>query len=171
MLEELEDDDIMSKSLFFVYVNAKGKVSSQAIVNVAENSQYIQGVSIKDYDSGKLKTFRKDRILAESQSLEEAENQLSHIDVEKYIPQKTKPATFDIHFTGYKKDDKTRLENLATESGMVIRKSVTQELNLLCYGYNASAKKMTKARDMGIIILDEKQFIQFLETGEITDNL
>lgn len=81
-----------------------------------------------------------------------------------------KAETFDVHFTGFKKEDKSALESLASDAGMEVRKSVTKALKLLCYGYNASQMKMDKARKMGVIILSETQFRDFLDTGDFTDH-
>ncbi|WP_153446887.1 hypothetical protein [Vibrio algicola] len=75
--------------------------------------------------------------------------------------------TFDVHFTGFKKTEKAILIELAESKEMVVRKDVTKYLNLLCYGYNASQRKLDLARQQGVIILKEPEFKHFVETGEI----
>ncbi|HBQ2192453.1 TPA: hypothetical protein ACOWSL_002231 [Klebsiella pneumoniae] len=161
----------MNNIFTFVYVNTKNIVNSQSITNISQNVDYLQGESLKAGEEGKLKTFRKDRILAECQTIEEAEEFIfKGIDTGLLEIREPKAETFDVHFTGFKKEDKSSLENTATEAGMVVRKSVTKGLKLLCYGYNASAKKMAAARDMGIIILNSDQFTRFLKTGDFTDS-
>lgn len=161
----------MSNIFTFVYVNAKNIVNAQSITNISQNDDYLQGESLKASEEGKLKTFIKERILTECQTLEEAEEYIvKGVDIGLFEILTPKPETFDIHFTGFKKDDKSNLEDMASKAGMVVRKSVTKGLKLLCYGYNASAKKMASAREMGIIILNADQFTQFLETGDFTES-
>lgn len=161
----------MKQSLLFVYVNSREIVSIQAIDDISHNDTYIQGISLNPDEKGKLKTFRKDRVIEYFDSLDEAQlfidNMIEYGDFEIKEP---KPETFDVHFTGFKKDDKSELEKLASDAGMDVRKSVTKALKLLCYGYNASQMKMDKAREMGVIILSEKQFRGFLDTGDFTDH-
>lgn len=165
------DDLNMEKTLIFVYANSKNIVNVQIITNISQNEEYLQGESLKTGEEGKLKTFLKSRILSECGSLEEAENFVSRgIDTGLLEICAPKPETFDVHFTGFKKDEKTNLEELAIKAGMVVRKSVTKGLKLLCYGYNASSKKMAAAREMGIIILNSEQFSQFLDTGDFTES-
>ncbi|EAZ1016393.1 hypothetical protein BRP65_05775, partial [Salmonella enterica] len=153
------------------YANSKNIVNVQIITNISQNEEYLQGESLKTGEEGKLKTFLKSRILSECGSLEEAEDFVSRgIDTGLLEICAPKPETFDVHFTGFKKDEKTNLEELAIKAGMVVRKSVTKGLKLLCYGYNASSKKMAAAREMGIIILNSEQFSQFLDTGDFTES-
>lgn len=161
----------MEEVLIFVYANSKNIVNVQIITNISQNEEYLQGESLKAGEEGKLKTFLKSRILSECGSTEEAEEFVSKgIDTGLLEIRAPKPETFDVHFTGFKKDEKTNLEDLANKAGMVVRKSVTKGLKLLCYGYNASSKKMATARGMGIIILNAEQFSQFLDTGDFTES-
>lgn len=160
----------MASILYFVYFSAREILSVQAITNISQNEDYLQGISVLYDDKGSLKTFRKDRVVEYLDSLEEAKEFLLGCSLNDFTVRKPKPETFDIHFTGFKKADKEELERIATEANMEVRKSVTKNLNLLCYGYNASQMKMDKARSMGIIILNESQFRSFLETGDFTDS-
>lgn len=160
----------MESILYFVYFSAKEIISVQAISNISQNEDYLQGISVLYDDKGSLKTFRKDRVIEYLDSLEEAKEFLLDCCLSDFTVRKPKTETFDIHFTGFKKADKEELERIATDANMEVRKSVTKNLNLLCYGYNASQMKMDKARSMGIIILNESQFRNFLETGDFTDS-
>lgn len=72
-------------------------------------------------------------------------------------------------FTGFKKDRKSELEALASNNNMLVRKTVSKGLKLLCYGYNAGPTKLSLARKAGAIILDENEFINFIESGEIPE--
>lgn len=162
----------MTNNLLFVYVNSKGFVNIQAIDDVYQNDEYIQGISLLERDEGKIKTFRKDRVLGYFNTTDEAQNFIDEsISSGFLIPAAPKHETFDICFTGFKKERRTELESLATQQNMLVRKSVTKSLKLLCYGYNAGPTKIKNAREMGILILGESQFIRFLETGDITESV
>ncbi|MDM9281845.1 hypothetical protein AB7281_16415 [Providencia rettgeri] len=160
----------MNNALCFVYVNTRNEVKPRALRNISENEEYFQGYSLLPDDKDELKTFRKDRVVKYTESLEEAIEYIADgIDTGEFYIKQPRIETFDVHFTGFKKDDKAALEELSINAGMVVRKSVTVNLKLLCYGYNASQMKMDKAREMGIIILNEQQFRDFLQTGDFTE--
>lgn len=160
------------EDMHFVYVNAKGQIGAQSIFKVSHSEEHLQGICNFTHQ---LRTFRKDRVIkllesadAAIQSLESIEEiDYSHLPASK---PKSKPATFDICFTGFKKADKDRLIECAAANGMTVRSSVTQNLQLLCCGYNAGPTKVTAARMKGVVILDENQFAYFVKTGEIPEN-
>ncbi|MEY0055308.1 hypothetical protein AB7W56_10585 [Providencia rettgeri] len=160
----------MDNILNFVYVNTKNEVKAQSITNISQNDEYLQGESLLPDEDRKLKTFRKDRVVKYTDSIDESEKYIvDGLDTGEFYISKPKSESFDVHFTGFLKADKEKLTELATNAGMIVRKSVTVNLKLLCYGYNASQMKMDKARGMGIIILNEEQFRNFLLTGDFTD--
>ncbi|EMH6403703.1 hypothetical protein V6478_002020 [Providencia rettgeri] len=160
----------MNTILNFVYVNTKNEVKAQSITNISQNDEYLQGESLLPDEDRKLKTFRKDRVVKYTDSIDESEKYIvDGLDTGEFYISKPKSESFDVHFTGFLKADKEKLTELATNAGMIVRKSVTVNLKLLCYGYNASQMKMDKARGMGIIILNEEQFRNFLLTGDFTD--
>jgi NAD-dependent DNA ligase len=159
------------EEMHFVYINAKGQVSAQSICNVSHSAEHVQGICnvIKQ-----LRTFRKDRVIKLVETADAAstflmtvkESDYSHIQLSK---PKTQKVTFDVCFTGFKKADKDRLIECANANGMTVRSSVTQNLQLLCCGYNAGPTKVTAARMKGVVILDENQFADFVKTGEIPE--
>ncbi|HBL7112094.1 TPA: hypothetical protein LSV79_004866 [Serratia marcescens] len=67
------------------------------------------------------------------------------------------------------KSRKAELESLAKNNNILVRKTVSNNLKLLCYGYNAGPSKLSLARKNGAIILDENEFICFIESGEIPE--
>lgn len=82
-------------------------------------------------------------------------------------PQKRRTMPPTILFTGFKSADRARLEELATKSKLLVRKTVTSELTLLVAGYNAGPAKLTNAKNEGATILTESQFMKLLDTGEL----
>ncbi|ADU70699.1 BRCT domain-containing protein [Pantoea sp. At-9b] len=158
------------EEMHFVYINARGHIKAHSLVQVSHSEEHIQGVCINTH---MLKTYRKDRILKQTESGSLASESVGAFSPENYRHLFTlsppKEVTFDICFTGFKKADKERLIECATANGMTVRSSVTQNLQLLCCGYNAGPTKVTAARMKGVVILDEEQFADFVKTGEIPE--
>lgn len=161
----------MEQSLIFIYCCARNNVTIQFITDITENDDYFQGISARFEDKGILKTFKKGRVVECFKSLDDAKEFISSgINDIDFNIKELKPETFDVHFTGFRQAEKKALEEMASAANMEVRKSVTKNLSLLCYGYNASQMKMDKARSMGVIILNEEQFRRFVETGDFTDH-
>ncbi|EMO5615840.1 hypothetical protein ACV8MQ_08280 [Klebsiella pneumoniae] len=158
------------EDMHFVYINANARIGAHSISNVSHSDNYIQGICQSAHS---IRTFRKDRILKECTSADEAEQACQSLLPENYIhlTKETKPKalTFDVCFTGFKKADKERLIDVAGTHNLTIRSSVTQNLQMLCCGYNAGPTKVNAARMKGTVIIDEAGFMHFLETGEIPD--
>lgn len=148
------------KSIAFSYTDSRGHTTDWELLEWRESGRYLQGTAKVD---GKFRTFRKDRI---NRYLGEGETALS----EPYVPA---PPTLDsrpeIAFTGFPKSKRAELEAFASEHGMRVRKSVTQDLVFLCCGANAGPSKVQAARDQGCFILDEAALTAMVETGEIED--
>ncbi|CNB97090.1 Uncharacterised protein [Yersinia frederiksenii] len=160
----------MTDVVTFVYVNTKNIVRVQSINDISENETYLQGVSLLEGEEDKLKTFRKDRIYKFVNSIEEGLAAIDKgiTDGDFYFKDQKKEV-FDVCFTGFKKDRKEELESVASNNNMLVRKTVSKGLKLLCYGYNAGPAKLSLARKAGAIILDENEFINFIESGEIPE--
>lgn len=154
----------------FIYINAKKLVGAYSLINITQQGDYIQGVCLR---SNKLKTFRKDRIIKEFSSYDEAERGLLNVSLPDCAHLVTKPSqkksTWEICFTGFKSEEKKRLTAIAVEHDLTVRSSVTEKLNILCCGYNAGPKKLDAARMKGILILNEDELMNLLETGELPD--
>ncbi|MCL6353622.1 hypothetical protein [Pectobacterium polaris] len=152
----------------FVYINAQRVISAYYLSQVSESEEHFQGIC---HRSNQLKTFRKDRLIKNFLSYEEALKVAIATDASQYLHlfQKPKANFFEVCFTGFKKGDKDRLVSLAIENKMSVRSSVTQNLQVLCCGYNAGPTKVTAARMKGVLILDEEQFFHMVSTGEVPD--
>ena len=165
------DKGIHMGMMHFVYINANARIDAHSISNVSQSDGYIQGIS---QSAQAIRTFRKYRILKEYPSLDEAKQACKQFLPEHFIhltkATKTKALAFDICFTGFKKSDKERLVALAEAHNLTVRNSVTQNLQILCCGYNAGPSKVNAARMKGTIIIDEDGFVHFIETGEIPEN-
>lgn len=70
-------------------------------------------------------------------------------------------------FTGFNVADKSLLIKLSDEKKLKVVGSVTKKLDFLIAGDNAGPKKIEKAENQGVQILSRKQFLRFIEKGEI----
>lgn len=155
----------MSEPIDFIYTNAAGKTTRRRVTATMKSDEiYLRGWC--EYSKG-FRTFRRDRIqpITDPTSLDALTHPLPSPDLPV-----SKPKQMQVHFTGFRADDKTRLTQLASQAGMEVRQSVTADLAILVYGYNASQKKLAKAEQQGSLILTEEEFFDLLETGAIPDH-
>lgn len=158
-----------NSSITFIYQDARGNITAREITDISETEVYLQGYCHLAND---LRTFRKDRVLETLASGDDVESKVKHY-ISISPPPKAPPKShhlLDVCFTGFKSEDKKRLKEMAESTGMVVRSSVTSSLNFLCCGYNAGPKKVEKARAQNVIALNEEQFVQLLETGEVPES-
>lgn len=147
-----------------VYINAKGEVKPYQLHDISESGDYFQA-----FHNGTLKTFRKDRVIWQGDDPDQcrqvaAESQSISLPKAERTPEKK---LLEVCFTGFAKNKKAELIALAESSQCLVRQGVTNNLDILCYGSNAGPVKMKSARDSGILILTDLEFIHLLETGEI----
>jgi NAD-dependent DNA ligase len=160
---------VNNSSTAFIYQDARGNVTAREITDISETEAYLQGYCHLAND---LRTFRKDRVLEVLASGDDIESKVKHY-ISISPPPKAPPKShhlLDVCFTGFKSEYKKRLKAMAESTGMVVRSSVTRSLNFLCCGYNAGPKKIEKARAQNVIALNEEQFVQLLETGEVPES-
>jgi len=151
----------------FVYKDSKGKITTRYLAKISEQGIYLQGICHND---NKFKTFRKDRIVEMIDNPNKID--LSNINIPLARHTVSAIKTYNDHlnevcFTGFNKQAKNKLTELAKSRGLTVRKSVTVELNFLCCGDTAGPSKIDKAREQGVIALNENEFISLLKTGEL----
>ncbi|TCW22676.1 BRCT domain-containing protein [Vibrio crassostreae] len=161
------------------YVNAAGISSIQHLANAKfdnqESPKYVQGWNV---EANHPKTLRYDRVIQVFDCIDKATQEFG--DQKYKLPPEydketstrySSPDTMDVCFTGFAKADKESLMNLAEQNSMLVRSSVTKHLDILCYGHNAGPKKLEKALDQGVFILNKSQFETMIETGEIPEEV
>ncbi|WP_075989882.1 hypothetical protein [Vibrio fluvialis] len=161
-----------------IYVNSAGNASAQHLTSAKfdnpETPRYVQGFS---HHHEHPVTLRYDRIVQVFECYEEAEEGLISLNesLPKYPPAPSSKLsgshTTDICFTGFKKSDKESLIAIANEANMIVRKDVVKNLDYLCYGFNAGPKKLEKALEQGVFILNQTQFKTMIETGEVPESV
>ncbi len=177
----------LNDQIICTYLSQRMRLSTQTIVNpilkVDANDEpvHIQGWCAIN---GSPRTLRFDHVLEFHDTPAEAEAYFEYAKIkltQEGFQFETKrssgasryssPETMDICFTGFKKSDKELLVTLAKENGMSVRGEVTKHLDILCYGYNAGPKKLEKALEQGVMILNRHQFENLLETGEVPEDI
>ncbi len=110
-------------------------------------------------------------LLSKSDMSKEQISELSDAEAWKLIYSirtvKVKDTRLQVCFTGFGTSKKQELIDLANSNNIKVVSSVTKKLDFLCSGENAGPKKIEKAEAQGVQFLDEDQFIQLIETGEI----
>lgn len=145
----------------FLYTDAAGEVTKRRVTVKSVDETYLRGWC--EYSNGS-RTFRRDRIQPLADPL--------LLDAIAYPTpsnkqQISKPKLLQVHFTGFKAADKKRLTDISQQAGMELRQSVTADLAMLVYGYNASKNKIAKATQQETLILTEEQFFDLIETGAL----
>ena len=158
-----------TKPLRFVYADASGATTRRELSSWSENEGYIKGVQL--IDSGR-RTFRKDQIieyLDTQEKWEESPHPLPEPGPSGWgsTAKQEQAKRLEIAFTGFSAALRSSLEQAATSANFQVRKDVTQNLSFLCAGPNAGPKKIEKALQMKIVIMDEDAFRWLLDTGEI----
>lgn len=173
-LARLHPETVQERTISFVYRDSAGDVSWRK-VDVSEiGAAHFSGFCHKRLDT---RTFRFDRIVG-TVTLESSGEAVMPQKLRdllrgyggQQLRQKKRAAAqtaMEILFTGFPKDRRAELEALATSAGMVVRKTVTANLHLLCIGTNAGPSKIADAQQRGVMLLDETQFRHLLETGEV----
>ncbi|MFJ3681928.1 BRCT domain-containing protein [Pseudomonas sp. NPDC090208] len=164
----------------FTYKDAKGEISHRELIQWKETSLYLQGRSAVDTFP---KTYRKDRIVAfitgedlllndAAPPAPKAPTRPNPAEVAAAAAAGGQPTTpvdgiHQILFTGFAAAQRAELEHQDEESGMKVMKTAGKSLTFLCYGENAGPSKVVKAQEAGAFIIDDEQFLQFIQTGEL----
>lgn len=170
----LDGDD--SVVVHFDYENAKGELSSRKVSVYEVRDAHFAGIC---HAVTEERTFRFDRIvglvtLHESQTLAtpyELRDLLrgyteQDLRRQRRAEQKNK---LEILFTGFPKDLRTDLEEIAKLSGMMVRKTVTENLDFICGGPRAGPVKKKQAEEVGATYISGDQFRALIETGELPE--
>jgi len=147
----------LSPLLRFVYEDAKGNVSTRELTDWHDDGAYIEGYC---HTANDVRTFRRDRIV----SFLEGEHLLRPI-APKLDQGGKAGGAMEILFTGFPTDERSTLEEDAESYGLVVRKTVTKNLDFVCAGPRAGSSKLAKARAQGCTILDEDDFWSLVEDG------
>jgi DNA ligase (NAD+) len=82
-------------------------------------------------------------------------------------PRKTQEKLDQICFTGFAASAKQNLQEIARNAHLEVVTRVTKNLRYLCATGAAGPSKMREAKEKHVTIIDEKQFLAMIETGEL----
>ncbi|WP_147285445.1 BRCT domain-containing protein [Phocoenobacter uteri] len=157
----------------FDYVDYHGNPTRRKVRVREVDETYLEGYDLNRRDT---RTFKLERIGDEIIELETGlistkedwlrdnyDIELDDLDddFKEYLnlDSKYNDPTLEVCFTGFKKADREELELDAELTGdFIVRKSVTQNLDILVCGSNAGPTKKAQAERQGVLILSEDEF-------------
>lgn len=168
----------MKESFQFIYRDARGNITLREVVSaIPVGDNYLQCFNA---EKNEVRTFRRDRILEiisdEDEAYVDERLKWYRDNAPAAISRPTKEIKWnsdhspEICLTGFKKEDKERLTELAESKGFYVASKVTSNLKILVCGYNAGPAKKKRAQAIQAMILSEPQFGEYLNTGEIPED-
>jgi NAD-dependent DNA ligase len=113
-------------------------------------------------------------LMSKSDMSKEQIEVLSDSDAWKIIysmrSRKAQDNRLQVCFTGFSTSRKNELSAIAESHNFKVVSSVTKNLDFLCGGENAGPKKIEKAELQGVQFLNETQFLNLAETGEVPNS-
>ncbi len=82
-------------------------------------------------------------------------------------PRRTQEKLDQICFTGFAASAKRNLQEKARNAHLEVVTRVTKNLRYLCATGAAGPAKMKEAKEKHVTIIDERQFLNMIETGEL----
>ncbi|MDP0382790.1 BRCT domain-containing protein [Glaesserella parasuis] len=178
--------DISSKGLsHIVYMSSHKDVNAYTLSNASDDGFYIRAYCEQ---KSKIITLRHDRIISTFDNYQEADNYARNlpnniynlfderINSQRHQTNQTHSHTLRNNitfcFSGFKKERKEELTNLAIENDLRVVTSISKFVNYLVIDSTSATvgpTKLAKAEQFGIQILNEQEFLNLLETGEIPD--
>lgn len=185
-LDDEAPDDLQGESLAMIefdYEDARGRRSHRTVSVSAVDGEYFEGFchtaletrtfvigrvrgKVTVTDTGEVLTAREWAADARRdprngcvtmdgppQIAEEADDEVGAIETDG----------IEILFTGFGKDQRAQMEELAEDFGMTVRKSVTQGLDYVCAGPNAGPAKLAQALEAGVAVIDSDELFALLK--------
>lgn len=149
----------------FHYLNAAGEHSDRRVVVRVLDGEYFQGVC---QARRALRTFRLDRVvgqvtsedtgeIADPQEWARSVSGGARQHAANLVPSLPPLAGREVLVTGFAAAERERLERLAIDAGMIVRKSVTQNLTYMVAGSRAGPAKLAQATERGAEIITPEQ--------------
>ena len=125
----------------FLNTNHSELTSIEGVGNVASNN-IIDYISNKDHNDDILKMINN------GLELQDMKSKTSSLSGKKIL------------FTGKLEMPRRVMKETAEISGVIVKSSITNDLDILVAGEKATEWKVEKARDLGIEVIDEKEFVK-----------
>lgn len=158
----------------FAYVASGGELTQRRVVVHQLDGEYFQGRCLM---RNATRTFRLDRVIGDVTSEDSGEvadafawaASLLHSPAPVVPDTSTTPAHpmggKEVLITGFAAAERARLELMAIDAGMTVRKSVTQNLDCLVAGPRAGASKLAQAQQQLVVVLTGGEFEALIVAG------
>ncbi|MFN4238561.1 MAG: BRCT domain-containing protein [Vogesella sp.] len=158
----------------FAYVASGGELTQRRVVVHQLDGEYFQGRCLM---RNATRTFRLDRVIGDVTSEDSGEvgdafawaAGLLHSPAPVVPDTSTTPAHpmggKEVLITGFAAAERARLELMAIDAGMTVRKSVTQNLDCLVAGPRAGASKLAQAQQQLVVVLTGGEFEALIVAG------
>lgn len=165
-----------SQTVTITYTDLGGNTTRRSVEIRTADDERFEAICHKAHA---VRTFRFDRVTAvesESGQLIDRDtwiNTVSGSDIPYREPTQRRAPDDDgrisVMFTGLGKALKPYAVALAEQHDLrVIKSSFSARLGYLVAGPTAGPSKLSKARDLGVEVISYAQFLQLLETGEVS---
>ena len=152
----------------FIYTNKEGITAERNVRGISANETHLQAFDSKEKI---VKTFILNSIQNSEITIQETGEIISAKNLDKYLPlfepsypKNRHPDKLQICFTGFAKDRKAYLEELAKNIDMLwVTKQAGENLKILVCGNNAGHKKIEQAIKKNATIWNEGNFLEWIE--------
>ena len=175
--------DISNKGLsHIVYMSSHKDVRAYTLSNIIDDGFYLKAYCEQ---KRKIITLRHDRVISTFDNYQDADNYARNLPDNIYtlFDERINNQRYQTHshtlqnnitfcFSGFKKERKEELTNLAIENDLRVVTSISKLVNFLVIDSSSATvglTKLAKAEQFGIQVLNEQEFLNLLETGEIPD--
>lgn len=164
----------------FVYMNAHKEVGAYSISNINDDGFYFRGYCS---ERSRIITFRHDRVIGYFDDIQLAKDYLANLPNEVYLEfdarinaqrhiknHNSLNDNITFCFSGFKKDKKAELIKLAEQKELRTVMDMSKSVNFLVIDETSRTvgpRKLARATEYGIQIINETEYLQMLETGEI----
>jgi len=165
---------------FIVYRNRFNEVKAYEVEVKSVSDEYIKVFDVRE---NKHKTFKKRNIHSTHLNFEDAREEAQFIqknytiipknsflsetgsrklNLSEYEKRYNINNKLEVCFTGFSRDRKSELCEIARHRNMFVRPSVTNELSYLVCGSNAGPSKLKKAESLGVKVLTETEWLDLI---------
>ena len=152
----------------FIYTNKEGITAERNVKGISANETHLQAFDSKEK---MVKTFILNSIQNSEITIQETGEIITVKNLDKYLPlfepsypKNRHPDKLQICFTGFAKDRKASLEELAKNIDMLwVTKQAGENLKILVCGNNAGHKKIEQAIKNNATIWNEGNFLEWIE--------
>jgi len=152
----------------FIYINKEGITAERNVKGISANETHLQAFDSKEKI---VKTFILNSIQNSEITIQETGEIISVKNLDKYLPlfepsypKNRHPDKLQICFTGFTKERRDYLEELANNIDMLwVTKQAGKNLKILVCGNNAGPKKIDQAIENKATIWNEGNFLEWIE--------